>query len=190
MSGDADLLVKVADLQKHMNGITFNADQQTAVEGILRGLQAQVERYLRRPITVRQFTRTAQVDLGTGLFWTHTPLRSIVSVTPVIDGSIPLESSSYALGADGLSVYSYWGNDLTVVYTAGLDATQDDLADLILLIKDAAARGATHRHDKTMSVRGITARVEPGSETVPPNEIRLSKDELDTITWLRRVSVY
>lgn len=189
MSVEDGLIVGVDELRNHMNGITLDGDQQKAAENILRGLQMQVERFLRRPITIREFTRIARADAETGLFWTHTPLRSITSITY---GSTAVDPAYYNVSlAGGLCMYGYaWGDDLTVVYVAGLDGTSDDMADLRLLILDAASRGMTHRHDNTLSVRGITGRVETAEQNVDPNEIRLTDGELATIQWLQRKSVY
>lgn len=182
-------LVTPDDLRNHMNGIEFGADQQKAVEAVLAGLQSQLERFLRRPIEIRSFTRTARVDRGTGLFWTHTPLVSVTEiVTAASDAIDPVNYTSPPLRMLGGYGYS---EDITVTYTAGLDGHSDEYADLRLLILDAGSRGVTHRHDNTISVRGGTeGAVQEKDREVDPNEIRFTQDELDTVLWMQRKSVY
>lgn len=116
-------LVVSADLVARRLGLNLplaTADQWT-VEQAIGDAQVDVEAYLGRPITPVQFTETGLRPVPGGWPLANDPVTAIVSVTAEVDGN-SLPTGAY-----------------TVVYTAGLDATNDPALTPILRYVTAAA---------------------------------------------------
>lgn len=180
------MIVSTSDLIDYMSGINLNAPQETAAEFVLAGIQADLERYLNRPLEPRTITETVRVDTDGRLHTTVSPIISVDSTSGLMiqAGSLYVGSSvgsTFTLGTFGMEEYR------TVTYVAGIDARTDpQYADVRLSIMRVASREMTNRHDDTLSVKGLeTDNV--GEPTGPQNGVQgWTYDELRMHDRLRK----
>ncbi len=186
------LIVPVDDLIDYMSGINLNPSQgqRRAAEFILAGVQADLERYLNRPLTPTVRTESVPVN-------SDGSVRT--SLSPII--SIPAGTTSYYLRGDRLFATSLyrdasllvgdWFHEdreplITVTYTGGYDGALDEFADVRLAILRVASREMTNRHDDTLTVKGLNT--DPAGEpTGPQNGVQgWTMDELRQFDRLRK----
>lgn len=187
------MIVSAPDLIDYMSGINLSAPQETAAAFVLAGIQADLERYLNRPLEPRVVTEKVSVDeLTYALATSVSPILSIPSTSPyVLIGDRIYANSLYASGT--LWTLSHWDQAqfMTVTYTAGFDArpTSDlnnEFADVRLAIMRVAAREMTNRHDDTVSVKGLETE-NVGEPTGPQNGVQgWTMDELRMHDRLRK----
>lgn len=153
MAADGPLLVEVDELRDYMSGIELAGYQQAAAEQVIRGVTAEIEAYLGRPILVKE--RIEKVVARRGGGWlSATPVLSIAD----IDGSVYADWDPYLSAIpDGRLHGARYGTNV-VRYTGGLAADENALALLRAEILRAAAVEMTNKHDDTMSLRGLDIR--------------------------------
>lgn len=185
-------IVSSDELKDYMSSIGLDIDQEAAVEDIIAGLQAELERYCQRPLEVKARTEVVVPDEN-GRLWPK--------ATPIVSVSDPV--GLYAAGDNGLHGYypalvfgGYSYAPVSITYVGGVvdpalvvdpdDFGVDPAADIKIAILRAAAREATVRHDDTMSVKDLDAReVQP----VDRQPLGFTDDELKKFDRLRRRTV-
>ena len=185
-------IVSADELKDYMSSIGLDVDQEAAVEQIIAGLQAELERYCQRPLEQRERTEVIVPD-DLGRLWPKaTPVVSVASPAGLYgggDNSIGGWTPAVLFGG-----YSY--APVTVTYVGGVvdpalvvdpdDFGVDPVADVKIAILRAAAREATVRHDDTLSVKDLDAReVQP----VDRRELGFTDVELAKFDRLRRRTV-
>lgn len=150
--------VSVSELRDYMSGIGLDADQSSAMQDVLDGLQRELERYCRRVFTRKERTEVIVAD-EMGRLWP--------SATPVVSVSTP---GLWARGNEivGSSTWGYTAGDgfyggvgphgVSVTYVGGLDPDDGDFHDVRLAILRVAAREATTRHDDVLDPNDLSAR--------------------------------
>lgn len=146
------MIVTVEQLRDYMSGIGLNADQAQGAEDILVGVQAELERYLRRPLELTTVTEPIEISPSGYIATTVSPIVSVAtSGYYVTAGQIrPL----YTLSGIG------FGDPTTITYTGGYDGLSPAFADVRLAILRVAAREVEQRHDDTRSVKDLSTRNE------------------------------
>lgn len=142
--------VSVGELKDHMSGIGLDADQASASQDVLDGVQRALERYCQR-----QFERKERIEQVVpdefGRIW--------LKATPIASVSEPA-----GLVVDGNAVYGagWWGVGLltpyTVTYVGGLDPDDDDLHDVRLAILRVATREVSALHSDVLDPNDLDAR--------------------------------
>lgn len=167
------MLVSVDELRAYMSGITLDDAQETAAAAVLQGVQAELERYLQRPVEPRWFTETAALGDDGSLLTSKTPVRQVVGTELVVRAGRlwPGPAFSQLLGYTAIPI----------TYEAGFDGRLEEFADVRLAILRVASREMTDRHDDTRSVRDLDTRNEPG----PPPVIGWTPEELSRFDRLR-----
>lgn len=138
--------------------LPLTEDDRWTIEQAVMAAQADVEGYLKRPITVRMFTSTGRRRyIRPHYRWpwvlAQTPVMSVVSVTPELDED-----------GDPTGLY-------TVVYTAGLDAASDsDLQPirryvLVAAVYDPQVQALLRRTDLAASRKVTSLSVDGQSVT-------------------------
>lgn len=178
MTTSAYSFVSVEELKDYMSGIGLDADQASATQDVLDGVQRELERYCQR-----KFTRTTHVENITpdefGRLWPK--------ATPVVSVSDPV-----GLYVDGNAIVGlggiYWGwtSPVTVTYVGGLDPEGDDLHDVRVAILRVATREATSLHSDVLDPNDLTARPAKDRDN---REIGWTEKELAKFDRLRRRTV-
>lgn len=150
-------IVSVRRLQDYMSGLGLNVNQTQAAEDVLAGVQAELERYLNRPV---ELVTVTEVPVMHRSGWVET------SVTPVVSTTTP---GFYVVNGQLRPLYTMprlegFAADATVTYTAGYDGTAPGFADVRLAILRVAAREMEPRHDDTRSVKVLNTISTPSVE--------------------------
>lgn len=163
------MIVSVRRLRDYMSGIGLNTTQTQAAEDVLAGVQAELERYLRRPLELRTVTEPA---IYSPHGWIDT------SVTPVVSTTSPGFYVANGLLRPRWAAPIVLGQPDLVTYVGGYDGTAPELADVRLAIMRVAAREMEVRHDEARTVKELnTTRTqsEPvrrhGSDGWTPDEL-------------------
>ena len=178
-------LLSTDELVEYMSGIGLNADQAQASEDVLAGVQAELERYLGRPLELRVITERLVYDC---FGWVQTAVTPVASTAiagfGVIGGRL---WGSHVLGATAgpVTIGGYaFPFTQTIAYTAGFDGRLPDFSDARLAILRVAAREVEQRHDDTRSVKDLKTRNE--GEMQLRQKIGWQPDELARFDRLRR----
>lgn len=149
-------IVNVDQLRDYMSGIGLDVDQTQAADDVLAGVQADLERYLARPLELRTVTEEVEMVLGGSYQTSVTPVVSTTSLWHVVR-----RGRLRPLG--GLPVVTQAMLDTrteTVTYVGGYDGFAPEFADVRLAILRVAAREMEQRHDDTRSVKDLSTRNE------------------------------
>lgn len=183
------VLVQVEDLRKYMAGQDLSGRKFDIAQGILDGLEAQLQTWVNRPLD-QSTTITETLPIGIdGIVWpTHSPVLAwIIPASADIPEQSELPYGAVYLGSvpvdDGGSVIS----TITIAYRASLRPEWTDAWRLVIL--RAAAREMTDRADNTMTVKSLSARSEErktgrGSSIQKPDGF--TEEELKQISRTRR----
>jgi len=130
-------LISVDDIVAIIGDTTIDSDDETILQFYIDFAQGELEAWLCRPITVETFTTVAVSDADGRVYLPNTPIVSVTSVTietilqdtdyyTITPWGLEMGFSSYASSLTSESAYLYdWKEpEITVVYTAGLDAPQ------------------------------------------------------------------
>lgn len=173
--------VGVQELKDYMSGIGLDADQASATQDVLDGVQRELERYCQRQFTRKERVETLTPDEFGRLWVKATPIVSVSDpVGLVIDGNA-IAGAPYTLAWGGLSAYP-----VTVTYVGGLDPEGDDLHDVRVAILRVATREATALHSDVLDPNDLSARPAKNRDT---RELGWTKDELEKFDRLRRRTV-
>lgn len=131
-------LITVDDIVALIGDSTIDSDDETILQMYLDFAQGELEAWLGRPVTVESFTEIAVADVDGRVYLPNTPVVSVTSVT--INDEVQ-DTDFYTVVPWGIefsfvnapmtttleleSSYAYDGlnePEITVVYTAGLDA--------------------------------------------------------------------
>lgn len=176
------MLVSTGDLRDYMSSIGLDADQASAAEDILAGLQRDLERYCQRPFERRTVTETIVPDEYGRLWPKVTPVLSVSDPSGLFPGPGNMLGGTYGLE------YAFGGAPapVTVTYVGGLDLEADDLEDVRLAILRAASDEMEVRHDDTLSPSDLEGRrPAPPARRMPG----FTAEELAKFDRLRRRTV-
>lgn len=186
MLTSADLIVSVNELIEYMSlDIGLSGSQLVAAEQVIAGVQEGLEEHLGRPITVRQFTETIQVDEHTAFLKTSkSPVVSVISKEPTSTvpelqyGGISAYDDIFGLPTDILGLSGWY----VVTYTAGEDGKNNQA--MRLKVMEVASRFVVFHHDDTRSIANDTAR-----PTAPTQQKYWTEEELAQFDRHRRRTV-
>lgn len=133
-------LITASDIESAF-GRAFTAEETTNCELFIELAMGEIETYLGRPITIQEFTESYVSDHNGSVYFRNTPVVTIedlevngetittpstfVTITPFGFDGIWEQSIEYpGVGALEQDRPGYYGADITVTYTAGLDFPQ------------------------------------------------------------------
>lgn len=126
---DGQLIADVLELRTYMGLPALSSTQEAAADAILRGLQNDLEAYLGRPATIREFTEAPRIDRHGNVSLRWTPVLEIASLT--VDGSA-VDSTMYLFRSWGLKnlfvadpSFGLTEPVVAVTYRAGLDGRNE-----------------------------------------------------------------
>ena len=138
-----------------MSGIGLRADQRTAAEGVLAGVQGELETWLNRTCEIVDYTERVFAGYDGMIAPRWTPIQSVTSLSPVYsDGTLGsvVAISYYQVKRNYIEYDVLNGEEFQLIYSAGLDVR--NIPTLKHAILKVAARIMTNRHDDSMSARG------------------------------------
>lgn len=155
-------IITPADIATFLRLGTLNVDQAAAAQSIIDGLVGDLEAFLGRPATIRQFTETPRfpVTWSGAINLRNRPVRSILAVAA---NGVPI--TAYFLDGMGLAGVSLpptspWPPVVSVTYTAGLDGEniKDDFGRAVRgkLLRVAARSFAKIVKDDNIGVTSVS----------------------------------
>lgn len=193
-------VVTVAELRKYMSDVSLSANQQSAAQLVLDGVQQQLETYLNRPIQPVQVRERVRTDPFGDVYLSVSPVHTIISVRDeagsvpqgVVD-STPLSEEDYDRVYDAMpdSWQIFPGGlhlgstekSYVVEYVGGYNGYVDQALKLSIL--EVASRTMTVNHDDVLTIRGDMAREVPAESMVKA----WKPEELKMLERLRRRTV-
>lgn len=174
--------VKVSELKDYMSGIGLDADQASASQDVVDGVQRELERHCQRYFTRRVRTEALYPD-EFGRLWPK--------AVPVVSVSSPLGLTTEGgnpnalVGAVG---GGYWGSSapVLVTYIGGLDPDGDDLHDVRVAILRVASREVSALHSDVLDPNDLSARPARDRDN---RVLGWTDDELRKFDRLRRRTV-
>lgn len=190
-------IITPEDVRVYLNHSTMSGGASPACQAIIDGLQGDLEAFLGRPVTVREFTEEPVIpSIG---FQGRIKLRRtpVVSVDSVTADGVAVGTGYYSVKPWGLSSVTFVGTVgtltsppvLSVTYTAGLDGENPD-DPFGMVVKGKLLRAAAREYAKVVQEGNVGVE----SVSVEGESIRYaqgidgwSEDELKSmIRWKRR----
>lgn len=147
-------VIDVGDLTDYMSGIDLTAEQRSAADDVIDGVEQELSAYLNRPLTPVTVTETVTPEHDGTLFLKNTPVQSVTSITWPY-GTI----TGWQVSEGGVTIPLLYSLPVTVTYTGGIDASQINAIRLGVL--RVAAREMQNRHDDTLSVKELSTQGVP-----------------------------
>jgi hypothetical protein len=183
--------VKVHELKDYMSGIGLDADQASATQDVLDGVQRELERYCQRDFERKVRTERLQPDELGRLWPRSTPIESVSAPVGLAIGGNGLWGATYvALPSFGYGGFGFAGgfpaDPIEVTYIGGLDPDDDRLHDVRVAILRVASREAVSLHSDVLDPDDLQARPARDRDSRP---LGWTDDELKKFDRLRRRTV-
>jgi hypothetical protein len=183
--------VKVHELKDYMSGIGLDADQASATQDVLDGVQRELERYCQRDFERKVRTERLQPDELGRLWPRSTPIESVSAPVGLVIGGNGLWGATYvALPSFGYGGFGFAGgfpaDPIEVTYIGGLDPDDDRLHDVRVAILRVASREAVSLHSDVLDPDDLQARPTKDRDSRP---LGWTDDELKKFDRLRRRTV-
>jgi hypothetical protein len=183
--------VKVHELKDYMSGIGLDADQASATQDVLDGVQRELERYCQRDFERKVRTERLQPDELGRLWPRSTPIESVSAPVGLVIGGNGLWGATYvALPSVGYGGFGFAGgfpaDPIEVTYIGGLDPDDDRLHDVRVAILRVASREAVSLHSDVLDPDDLQARPTKDRDSRP---LGWTDDELKKFDRLRRRTV-
>lgn len=173
-------IVTTSELKDFMSSIGLDADQASAAQDVLDGLQRELERYCQRPLERMERTEVVFPDDAGRLWLKATPIVSVSEPTDLQPGP---GNSIYGFYPYG-SMFGGLYEPVTVTYVGGIEGKDED--DVRLAILTIASRIVTNMHDDSRTVTDLNGEEAKSSDTRAQG---WTKDELKKFDRLRRRTV-
>jgi len=92
-------IVSAEELRVHLGSPTWNSAKAANAQGILNGLQSELEEYLNRPLTQVHTREVAMTDAGGYLNLKYTPVTRVLNITQVDENFDPALIASVTVPA-------------------------------------------------------------------------------------------
>ena len=184
--------VKVAELKDYMSGIGLDADQASATQDVLDGVQRELERYCQRDFERKVRTELLLPDELGRLWPRSTPIVSVSDPVGLAIGGNGLWGATYVAFPSFGAGYGYYPgggmppDPISVTYVGGLDPDDDRLHDVRVAILRVASREAVSLHSDVLDPDDLQARPTKDRDSRP---LGWTDDELKKFDRLRRRTV-
>lgn len=198
-------LVSPEELARHMSGIRMNSEQTLSAEGILAGVQSELEDHLNRPLEPMRSRELVRVDRNGYVNVRNTPVHAVLRIqdygstlpvppsgvvpnyTPTLSDALPLvdyapvNNGAHLIVPGGVKYGTPNGYVLIEYLAGGTEFILRRLPAIKLAILRVAAREFDAMHNDSMRIRGGSTEATPA-----PTEVGWTEAELKSFDRLRR----